>query len=156
MQEAKRELHFLHDNKFVRYTKDEAGAEHWEARELGSAACAAGLSPENARLVLAVRFCPPRCEEDRPLSPGVMQRADIGRGLQDLKQAMYGGLILATEVHLTFLVTPVGEDIISAGFAVASTRWERFRRAYYQLVRNDPVMQRVAQNCGVTERLITK
>ena len=74
----------------------------------------------------------------------------LALGCQDLvtAQAQY---IMAMDLQLTFLVTPVTEDVLSDVSKGQSGQWAKFLDIYSQLVDRDRLLRRIAQCCGITD-----
>ena len=71
------------------------------------------------------------------------------RQLQDLVNAQ-SKYIMALDLQLTFLVTPVTEDVLSDVSKGQSGQWAKFLEIYSQLVDRDKLLRRIAECCGIT------
>ena len=60
------------------------------------------------------------------------------------------GFIFDTELHLTFLVTPVGEDVLSLVNSSVAMQWRKFMEVY-KVVDKNPTMRKIAAYCGIGE-----
>ena len=69
--------------------------------------------------------------------------------LQDLVNAQ-SRYIMALDLQLTYLVTPVSEDILSEVSKGQSSQWAKFLEIYSQLVDRDKLLRRIAECCGIT------
>lgn len=75
--------------------------------------------------------------------------------MQDLQKAC-SGFIMAGELHLTYLVTPVHEDVLSLVHPTSpASQWRKFLEVFWAVDRN-PVQRRVAAFCGITEAFYSR
>lgn len=74
--------------------------------------------------------------------------------MQDLKKA-HQCFIMETDLHLTFLITPVGEDVLSLVHSSPATQWRKFLEVYRVVDRNS-TMRRIAACCGISESFFSR
>ena len=120
---AQSALSWLQKNNFLKMLEDPENKSKgglWQATSLGLAASASGLTPAQAQMVH-----------------------------QDLTNAQ-DHYVMKYDLHLTYLVTPVAEDILSTSARSEKGQWGKFLEMYERRIDNNRQLRTIAEICGIT------